>query len=338
MDNQGVVTAPASSAPPAPTLTRSIQLDFVGDWGQATFHRILSWLTQEVCDRAGPESRTRIWSIRGGGVEALPMVHSGEADLCVATPSQLMRGALTGEGIFAPYGPMPHLRALAVLPQRDRMILVVHPTLNVRSFSDIRKHKPTLKIAMSADEGGTSFIGHVSTTLLEAHGLSRANVESWEGTFIGFKRPQQCFAAALNGTANAVIQEAIMLPEWNEMVDRQGWIPIEVDADALQKLSDRAGFKPATLHKGFWEKLDRDLTALEFSDFLIVVRDDMPKDLARLLTWCLVHTRATIERQFKHIPADKCALTYPLQPAEMAKTTLELHPGAKEVYAEIGVL
>ena len=248
-----------------------------------------------------------------------------------------MRGALTGEGIFAPYGPMPHLRALSVLPQRDRMILVVHPSLNVHSFADIREQKPALKIAMSGDDG-TSFIGHVSTTLLAAHELTEVTVESWGGTFIGFKRPQQCFAAALDGTANAVIQEAIMLPEWNELVDRRGWIPIEVDTGALQKLSARAGFEPATLPKGFWDKIDKDITALEFSDFVIVVRDDMPEDVAQLLTWCLVHTRATLERQFKHIPADKCALTYPLQPAEMVRTTLALHPGAKQVYGAIGVL
>lgn len=337
MDNQGLPTIPAASIPPAPILSRSIHLDLIGDWGQATFHRILSWITQEVCDRAGPESRTKIWSIRGGGGESVPLVHSGEADLCIATPADLMRGALTGQGLFASSGPMPGLRALAVLPQQDRMILVVDPSLNVRSFADIRDRKPVLKITMSGDDG-TSFIGRVSTTLLDAHGVNEENVQSWGGQFIPFKRPQQCFAAALDGTANALIQEAIMLPEWNELVDRRGWIPIEVEAQALDKLADQAGYGPATLPKGFWKKLDKDITALEFSDFLVVVREDMPEDLARLLTWCLVHTRDRLERQFKHIPADKCGLTYPLQPAAMAKTSLDLHLGARKVYEEIGAL
>lgn len=84
----------AAKDSPAPVIDRSVMLDLVGDWGQATFHKILSRLSQQFCDRAGPQSRTRIWSIRGAGAEAIPMVHSREADLCVPTPAQLMAAAL----------------------------------------------------------------------------------------------------------------------------------------------------------------------------------------------------------------------------------------------------
>ncbi|KAL8716656.1 MAG: hypothetical protein Q9181_008401, partial [Wetmoreana brouardii] len=215
-----------------PRIDRSINLDMVGDWGQATFHKILGWLTQEFCDRAGPQSRTRIWSIRGGGSEAVPMVHNGEADLCVATPARLMAGALKGEGFFAQYGPMPHLKALAVLPQRDRMMLAVHPHLGVHSFEDIRSKKPALTIAMSEDDG-SSFIGHVATELLAAHGVTATTLRVWGGRFLPFRRPHECLEAALTSSANAVIQEAIMLPDWNELIERRGWIPIQVEPQAL---------------------------------------------------------------------------------------------------------
>ena len=53
----------------APKITRSLTLNFVGDWGQANFHRVLGWLTHQFCRHAGPRSRTAIWSIRGGGFE-----------------------------------------------------------------------------------------------------------------------------------------------------------------------------------------------------------------------------------------------------------------------------
>lgn len=314
-------------------------LDLVGDWGQATFHRILGWLTQEFCDRTGPKSRSKIWSIRGGGVEAVPLVHDGEADVAVVTPAKLMPAALQGEGIFAPYGPMPHLRALGVLPQSDRMILAVHPKFGVRSFEDIRNQKPALKLATSENDG-QSFIGYVAATLLDAHGLDQATIESWGGQIITGKRPQLCFKSALDGTADALIQEAIMLSDWNELVERRGWIPIPVETEALHKLTTiqrRAGFHAVEIRPDHWAT-KTGFQAADFSDFLLVVRDDMPDDVAALLTWCMINTRSRLEAQFNHVPADKCALTYPINPVEMAKSSIPLHPAAKKVYEEAGYL
>ena len=268
------------------------------------------------------------------------MVHDGEVDMCVATPAVLMPAALAGEGIFARYGPMPHLRALATLPQRDRMILVVHPKFGVSSFEDIRTKKPALKLASSADDG-ESFIGYIAETMLSAHGLDRENLEAWGGQYIYGKRPQQCFASALDGTADALIQEAVMLPEWNELVERRGWIPIPVEdraLDHLSKVQGKAGFLPAQIASDHWPESKNSFQALEFSDFLIVVRDDMPDDVAALLTWCLINTRARFEAQFKHIPSDKCALTYPMVPTKMAKASIPLHPAAKRIYEAGGYL
>lgn len=87
---------------------------------------------------------------------------------------------------------MPHLRALATLPQRDRMMLVVHPKFDVHSFEDIRNKKPAPKLASSVEDG-ESFIGYIAMTLLAAHGVDQATLESWGGSVIGGKRPQSCF-------------------------------------------------------------------------------------------------------------------------------------------------
>lgn len=326
-----------ADTPPAPLIDRSLILDLVGDWGHATFHRILGWLSQQFCDHAGPKSRTRIWSIYGGGAQAMAEVHDGQADLCIVTPANLMAGALTGEGIFAQWGPMPHLRALGTLPQLDRLTLAVDPKLGVHSFEELRQKKVPLRLTAS-DDDGNSFIGHVTWRLLEAHGLSASTIEQWGGKVLGFKRPHDCLAAAVSGTADAIIQEAIMLPDWNELIDRKGWVPIDVEPEALAKLSSLAGFRPATINETHWLSLKEPHTATEFADFLVVVRDDMPDDVARLLTWCMVHTRQGFERQFKHIPSERCSLTYPMQPAAMAQTSITLHPAAREIYQQAGAL
>ena len=77
---------------------------------------------------------------------------------------------------------------------------------------------------------------------------------------------------------------------------------------------------------------------LDFSDFLILVRDDMPDDVAHLLTWCLVEQRAWIERQYRHLPPHRSPLSYPLVPERMGRTTVPLHPGAHRYFADARLL
>ena len=322
-----------------PRLERSLTLNFMGDWGMANFHRICSWLTQQFCDRAGPDSQVAIWNVRRGGIEAVTDLFQGRLQLSIATPSQLMSLALTGEGIFAPYGPMPSLRALAVLPQNDRMVLAIHPKYGINTFAELRASKPTLRIATSTNDG-TNFIGHVAFAYLRAHGLDRAELESTGTRFVTATRPEQSIALVMAGEADALLQEAIMTPWWEELIEGHGFIPIPAESAALSRFAEEnpgvAKWHSEPLPAGFWPSLKEPLPALDFSDFVVLVRDDLPEDIAHLLTWCLVETRSSIEVQYKHLRPDRSPLTYPLDPKAMAKTTVPLHPGAIRYYREAG--
>jgi TRAP-type uncharacterized transport system substrate-binding protein len=318
-----------------PRLSQSYTLNFIGDWGQANFHRICGWLTQEFCDRAGPQSRIATWSIRGGGVEALHLVHDGEAQLAIATPAAFMKQALTGETMFQ--SPMPHLRALAVLPQDDKLVLAIDPKFGIKTFEELRATKPALRIAASTNDG-TNFIGYVTRKFMEAHDISEAELESWGGRYVTAQRPDTCLQSVEDGEADAVIQEAIMTPWWSRLVETSKVQPLPAEPAALERLEQQLGMGLNPLRKGFWSTIETDLPALDFSDFIIVVRDDLPEDVAYLLTWCLVETRKRIEAQYKHIPPEKSPLNYPLHPKKMAKTAIPLHPGAKQYYLKHGHL
>jgi uncharacterized protein len=320
-----------------PSISRSVTLQFIGDWGQANFHRICSWLTQEFCDRAGPRSRVAIWNMRGGGLEGLQLVSDGEVQLCIGTPAKLLSSALTGEGMFTESGPMPNLRALAVLPQRDRMMLAIHPKFGVRSFEDLRRVKPPLRIATSVNDG-TNFIGYVAMRLMEAHGIDEPTLKTWGGSYILTTRPEQAIANMRNGKADAVLQEAIMTPWWAELIEDQNLVPIPVEKEALARLAPEPGFEPASIRAGFWSTVQDELLSTNFSDFMVLVRDDLPDDIAYLLTWCLVETRKNLEIQYAHIPPERSPVTYPLDPSAMAKTSIPLHPAARSFYEESGYI
>jgi TRAP-type uncharacterized transport system substrate-binding protein len=307
----------------------------------ANFHRICSWLTQQFCDRAGGDSRVGIWNIRYGGIEAVLDVFRGEAQLAVATPAQMISTALTGQGIFAPYGPMPSLRALGVLPQNDRMILAIHPKYGIKSFEDLRQKRPALRIATSTNDG-TNFIGFTAYAFMECHGITAEVLESWGGKYVTAHRPEQAIALVQAGEADALLQEAVMTPWWADIMENCKYDALAAEASALARFAEKypntAAQDPDPLPAGFWSTLTEPLHTLDFSDFVILVRDDLPEDVAHLLTWCLVETRSAIESQYKHLKPGRSPLTYPLCPAKMARSPIPLHEGAKRYYQEAGHL
>lgn len=319
-----------------PKIDRSISLTLHGDWGQANFHRICSWVTQEFCDRAGPSSRTAILSLRDGGIEAVEAVFAGDADLCVATPTMALGAALSGDGIFKK-GAMPSLRALAVLPQNDRLVMAVDAKFGIKSFADLRDKRPPLRIATSPDDG-TNFIGFVVQRYMEAHGIDEATLKSWGGEYIMAHRPEQSLFKMRAGVVDAVIQEAIMTPWWADVMADGRTVALPAEEAALSALVKDHGYRRNSLPAGFFPGLSTELPTLDFSDFAILVRDDMPEDVAHLLTWCLVEQRGTIERQYLHLPPEKSPLSYPLEPKRMAVAPVPLHPGAHRYYSETGIL
>lgn len=318
-----------------PRLSRTYSLTFVGDWGGANFHRICAWLTQAFSDRAGPGSGTSIRSLRDGGMYGISQVVNGEADLAIATPAGLMGKSMSGTAIFSKA--LPSLRALAVLPQNDRLVFAIDPKYGIKSFEDLRKSKPALRIATSTNDG-SNFIGHVADEFLKAHGVSTVVISSWGGSFVRAHRPEQCTALVENGQADALLQEAIMTPWWRSLIESDKLVPLPAETEPLARLEGSLGLKPGILPAGYWGNLFQDLPALDFSDFVILVRDDLPKEVSYLLTWCLVETRHLIEAQYRHIPPVRSPLSYPLEPRLMAQSPIPLHPGAHEFYSKKGLL
>lgn len=278
-----------------------------------------------------------ILSLRDGGLDSPLQVHNGQADVGICTPAGMLEAATDGREIFRTTGPLPDLRCLAVLPQRDRMMFAVKRSLGIHSFAEIREKMPPLRIAVSADDG-TNFIGYVAARILEAHGLDEKTVQSWGGSWVKACRPEQVLALVETGQADAVIQEAIMTPWWRNLIERRTLVPIRVEEGPMAQLSTRVGFRASVVQAHFWDAIDQDVLCVDFSDFLVLVRADMPDDVARLLTWCLVTTRETLEAQYKHIPPERSPLSYPLDPVKMAQSSLPLHPAAERFYREEGYL
>jgi TRAP-type uncharacterized transport system substrate-binding protein len=316
----------------APIIDRPVTLTFQGDWGQANMHRICGWLAQEIGDRCPPGSRFGIWSGRGGA-DAFAAVLDGAVDIAIATPTAAGAMLVTGSGPLTMPG-AGRLRALGTLPQRDRLVVCADAALGLAQIGDLAAAGARPRIATSPDDG-VNLIGLAAHQLLKASGADPAGLAAAGATFSYHERPFTAIAEFARGEANVLIHEAIMMPAWQRVADARpvAYLPINPAAAATFAGWD---WPTAVVPAGYLPGLDRDLTTLEFSDFLVACRDDLPDDIARLAAWCMVATRRALEVQYQHFPADRSPVTHPLDPAAIATTLIPPHPAAAKIYAELG--
>jgi TRAP-type uncharacterized transport system substrate-binding protein len=283
------------------TLHRPVTVQFRGDWGQANMHRICGWLAQEMGDRAPEGSRFAIWSGRGGHDQVHALL-AGEADIAIVTPTAAVREL---------YGDQDGLRCLGVIGQRDRLVVAVNADLSAETVADL----DGVSVATSPDDG-VNLVGYLAHRVLQRAGKL---------TFHYDERPFPAIHRFARGETDVLVHEAIMMPAWQRVTDLRPvrYLPL-----------DEPGWPSATIEAGYLPGLTEDLRTLDFSDFAVLCRSDLADDIAELATWCMVKTRRALEVQYAHIPPDRSPLTYPLVPADMARTPIPLHPAAERVYAE----
>jgi TRAP-type uncharacterized transport system substrate-binding protein len=309
--------------PREPKIDRPLVLHLRGDWGTANLHRVCGWVAQELTDRAGPGTRIATWNSRGC-VDAVRAVGRGVVDIALTTPAAFAVAALDGRGVYADEK-FPQLRALGVVPQRDRLVVAVHRSLEITTFAQLRERKPVLRLATSVNDG----INHVG---LAAHAiLERAGVDviGWGGRFLEDERPFESLDHVLTGRANAIAHEAVMLPHWQQFAPDYRFLPVE--DEVLAALESDYGWPAADVTDEYFPGAEAFRT-LDFSDFLVVTSSDLDEDVAYAVAWVLGETRHLIESQYWHLPPERSPITYPLDPTAMGRSPIPLHPGAARYY------
>jgi TRAP-type uncharacterized transport system substrate-binding protein len=323
------------STVPPPKIARSLTLQFQGDWGRANLHRALGFLGYEFTCLAGPHTRYAIWNGRGG-MDNVRAVGRGVVDAAFVVPVPFMRMAMDGKGACAGES-FPQLRGLGYVPQHDRMIVALRRELGIRSWSDLREKKPRLRITLGPNDN-ISFIGIAGHLLLEAHGLPRAMLEQHGSTFIEHDEPRGCTNAMLEGTADVIIQEAVMTTYWQELADKRDLVFLPIEAQARDRLTAEFGLPMGILRKDYLRGIDREMEFLDFSHFALITTTDLPDDVAYALAWSLVERFETLEMQYRHIPPERSPVSYPIDPKAVCRMPIPLHPGAERYYRDAGHL
>jgi TRAP-type uncharacterized transport system substrate-binding protein len=221
------------------------------------------------------------------------------------------------------------LRALGVIGQRDRLVVAVDAALPVTTVADLASVAGRVTVATSPDDG-VNLIG------VAAHkALRLAGVDPGTLSFRYDERPFPAISWFADGAADVLIHEAIMTPHWQRIAAKR---PVRYLPWGERVLAAFAaeGWPSATVEAGYLPGLTEDLLTLDFSDFVLLCTPALPDDVAYLAAWCMVKTREALEVQYAHLPRDHSPVTYPLVPADMARTPVPLHPAAARAYADAG--
>jgi len=320
---------------PEPKIARSYTLHMQGDWGRANLHRALGWLGYELLRLSGEHTQFAIWNGRGQR-DNLRAVGRGEVDIALVVPEPFVKMGVEGLGPCAGET-YPHVKSLGYVPQHDRLVVAVRKEFGIRSFEDLRRKKPKLRVTLGPDDG-ISFIGMGAKYLLQYSGVSREQLVEWGGTLIEYDEPRACTREMLDGNADAIIMEAVMTSYWHEMANKVDldFIPIEPKArDALMR---DLGWPSSKLPKGYARGMDEEMEFLDFSHFLLCATTDLPDDIAYAIAWAMVERWDTIEMQYRHIKPERSPISYPLDPKAICRASIPLHPGAERYYRDAGHL
>ena len=317
-----------------PVLDRPATLKFMGDWGGANIHAICGWLAMEFWDRAPFEAKTEIHNGRGAkdGIRALAR---RAVDVAIVTPSEFAEMARRGIGPFAGE-PHPWLRALGRIPQDDRLVFAIDAALGLKSFADLRERTPSLKIATCPDDG-ENWIGWAAVEALRRSGIPPETFQGWGCEVVIAERPHDCARLVLEGRADAILHEGISGPWWPQLEAARplAYIPFEPDVRAAAR--EELGWTSDPMPEGLFP-VAPDFETLNFDDFTILVRDDLADDVVDVLAWCIIETRANLERKYLHLPSARSPICHPMQPREMIDTLVPLHDAAARRYRAMNLL
>ena len=176
------------------------------------------------------------------GLQGARLVGSAKLDIAWINPSVITTMAHLGKGPFR--HPYP-IRALAVFPSWDRLVVAVAGNLAIRSMEELKKKRPVLRASVAANDCVDFAIG----AMLKAHGLRLDSFIEWGGAVEPVERPSNPRRrdGIISGEINMVIDEG--LDSWGEVALKHGMVFLPFSQKALVKL-ERYGFSRAPLAGG----------------------------------------------------------------------------------------
>ncbi|MGH7769655.1 MAG: TAXI family TRAP transporter solute-binding subunit [Candidatus Binatia bacterium] len=253
------------------------------------------------------------------GLEGARLVGTGKLDVAWINPSVITTMAYLGKGPFRRRYP---LRALAVFPSWDRLVVAVAGNLGIRSMDELIEKRPALNASVATND----CVDFAIAAMLKAHGLKLDSFGKVE--FVERPSNPRRRDGIVSGEINMVVDEG--LDSWGDVAVKHGFVFLPFSRKALLKL-ERYGFRRAPLGGGRLKgNFDPAIEVVDYSGWPIVTHVNFPDDLA-------YHFVAALEKIREEIPYDAAgvpAMSSFCRGTEEGPLDIPLHPGAERYYRE----
>ncbi len=320
-----------------PEFFRNAKRRVIFDGSAANLSLISRTLGEAMYRHIGPGFVWAVFGARGHAYyEGMLALGEGEVDFAMTTPAPTGKMAMEGTGYFQKA--YPNLRAIAVYPQNDWITCAVSSKLGINSFEDIKTKKAPLKIATGLI-GEHDGVGFLVEQMLAAYGITAKDLESWGGKFIEARVSGVAVDKAISGEADMACHEA-----WKSFYQLTAKVSVKilpVSEEVLKQLQQKYGYQRNTIKKGLFAPNvpDRDTLAVDYSDWPLLTRSEVPDDLAYLITQTAIEDRKDVEAFYTAVPEKDRGMDLPLKPEIMWKNVgVPLHPGAEKYYREKGLM
>jgi TRAP-type uncharacterized transport system substrate-binding protein len=262
-----------------------------------------------------------------GGLDGARLVGTKKLDIGWLNPSVVATMAYLGKGPFRRSYP---LRALAVFPSWDRLVMAIAGNLGIGSMEELKAKRPKLRVSVAAND----CVSFAIRALLKAHGLKLEDFVEWGGSVEPVERPSNPRRrdGIISGEVNAVIDEG--LDSWGEVALKHGMVFLSCSKKGVSKM-ERYGFRRAPLGGGRLKgDFDPVTEVIDYSGWPIVTHAELPDELAYQFVAALERIREEIPYDAAQIPpmSSFCRST------EEGPLDIPLHLGAERYYRENGHL
>jgi TRAP-type uncharacterized transport system substrate-binding protein len=293
----------------------------------------LGYYLQLAISPRGKQENCVNLSFAADSFRELKLLSEGKVSVAWINPSASVTLAYRGTG---PLGKPIPLRTIAVFPSWDVMGFAVHESVGVTSLEQIKDKRVPLRLSTgptSAHDLIESPVTFMVYSALKAAGFTFADIRKWGGKIQEVSRPSHPDrrAGIEDGSINAVFDEGIK--SWGQTALDQGFRYLPIEGTVLRTLK-AMGYRSGVLPKTYFKGMKSSIPTIDFSGWPMVVRADMPNDIAYALCEAL-------ELRRRVIPTDNFR---PLKISQLCANDAEapfdvpLHPGARRFYRERGYL
>lgn len=271
-------------------------------------------------------------------LSTVEMVGRDEADIAITTPTAITKLAREGRG---PFSEQHNISTIGVLPHEDWLGFAVRADSDIYSLSDIQEHQMGIDLSRTLPHYPPyrNVTGYLVDEVLKQYQISDEKIERWGGSvdYGGRKNIE----GLIDGEYDALFDEAMMTPSWNEITNNVDLRFLPVDEDVLEFLSDSYGIDRKVLPEGYLSGVEQDTPTVDMSGWVIIVRNDINDDIAFHATRAIDEQKEVLNQRFQELLKEdrytKPPMTSDIDMTQAhRKAKIPLHPGAEQYYESQG--